>query len=118
MEWYLNVLKNYANFNGRARRKEYWMFVLFNIIISVILSVVQLAIPFVVVITILYSLFILIPSIAVIVRRLHDTGRSGAWFLISFVPLVGSIILLVFMCEDSHGDNGYGANPKTTAAAY
>ncbi|MFB4423190.1 DUF805 domain-containing protein [Streptomyces sp. QL37] len=112
MNWYLAVLKNYAGFGGRARRKEYWMFVLFNFIAAVVLSVLGLAIdsqiPY-----IIYLLAVIIPTIAVVVRRLHDTGRSGWWILISFVPLVGGIILLVFMCtEGAREVNEYGPNPK------
>ncbi|MFJ4842982.1 DUF805 domain-containing protein [Streptomyces sp. NBC_01166] len=112
MNWYLAVLKNYAGFGGRARRKEYWMFVLFNFIIAVVLSLLGLAIdsqiPY-----IIYLLAVIIPTIAVVVRRLHDTGRSGWWILISFVPLVGGIILLVFMClEGVREVNEYGPNPK------
>ncbi|MFG2591624.1 DUF805 domain-containing protein [Streptomyces sp. NPDC048438] len=112
MNWYLAVLKNYAGFGGRARRKEYWMFVLFNFIIAVVLSLLGLAIdsqiPY-----IIYLLAVIIPTIAVVVRRLHDTGRSGWWILISFVPLVGGIILLVFMClEGVREVNEYGSNPK------
>ena len=115
MEWYLKVLKNYVNFDGRARRKEYWMFVLFNFIAAVILSIIEYAIGIEPVLTGLYSLFILLPSLAVTARRLHDTGRSGWWMLISLVPFVGGIILLVFTCLDSEpSENKYGPNPKTT----
>ena len=113
MNWYLKALKNYVNFQGRARRKEYWMFVLFNIIISLILTVVELSANIDPLLTGLYSLFILLPSLAITVRRLHDTGKSGWWILISLIPIVGSIILLVFTCLDSEGnDNHYGSNPK------
>ncbi|MET7368302.1 DUF805 domain-containing protein [Streptomyces sp. NPDC005566] len=117
MSWYLNVLKNYAGFSGRARRKEYWMFALFNVIIAGVLlgigAAIDTQIPY-----IIYILAVIIPSLAVVVRRLHDTGRSGWWFLISFVPLVGGIILLVFMCsEGTHEANEYGANPKLAPQA-
>lgn len=101
MDWYIGVLKNYALFTGRARRKEYWMFVLINMIISAILNVIQAVIgmetPY---ITIIYSLAVLLPSIAVAVRRLHDTERSGWWLLISLIPIVGAIVLIVFMCQN------------------
>ncbi len=124
MNWYLEVLKKYAVFDGRARRKEYWFFVLFNVIISIVLSVVDSAIGFstdagnVGVLGGIYSLAVLIPSIAVTVRRLHDTERSGWWFLIAFVPLVGWIILLVFTLFDgTPGPNKYGADPKGRGAA-
>jgi uncharacterized membrane protein YhaH (DUF805 family) len=113
MQWYLNVLKNYVGFQGRARRKEYWMFFLFNLIISIVLTVVELAVGLESVLTGIYSLAILLPSIAVTARRLHDIGKSGWWMLISLVPIIGAIVLLVFTCLDSEeGENKYGPNPK------
>lgn len=118
MNWYLDVLtKKYAEFSGRARRQEFWMFALFNIIASIVLSIIdQVAIAPAVgapVVGSLYSLAVLIPSIALWVRRLHDTGRSGWWLLIAFVPCVGAIVLLVFAIMDSEpGPNAYGPNPK------
>src|SRR4051812_13975540 len=110
MEWYLKVLKNYVGFQGRARRKEYWMFTLFSIIVSVILSIVENMIGLPAVLTTLYSLAVLLPSLAVSVRRLHDTGRSGWWLLIALIPFIGAIVLLVFVCEDSKENNRYGSN--------
>lgn len=118
MDWYLAVLKKYAVFSGRARRKEYWFFVLFNIIISITLSIIDISIgtgtaegPGI--LSIIYSLAIIIPSLAVSVRRLHDTDRSGWWLLILLIPFIGLIVLLVFMFLDgSPGTNKYGANPK------
>lgn len=112
MEWYLKVLKNYVGFEGRARRKEYWMFVLFNVIASVVLTILGSIIGIKTVLSGIYSLAVLLPSLAVVIRRLHDTGRSGWMILLSLIPLVGSIILLVFMCQDSQDDNKYGPNPK------
>lgn len=118
MKWYLKVLKEYTNFNGRARRTEYWMFTLFNLLI--ILPLIGLDVflmskgilPFPI-LSIIYSLALLLPSIAVMVRRLHDTDRSGWWYFISFVPFVGSLILLFFLIQDGTiGDNQFGANPK------
>ena len=119
MNWYLEVLRKYAVFSGRARRMEYWMFFLFNLIISFLLGIFDGIMG-----TFspeaglgllggLYSLAVLIPSIAVTIRRLHDTGRTGWWFLIIFIPLIGAIVLLVFMVFDSdEGTNAYGPNPK------
>ncbi|MEE8117985.1 MAG: DUF805 domain-containing protein [Gammaproteobacteria bacterium] len=119
MNWYFEVLKKYAVFNGRARRKEYWYFVLFNIIISIVFAVIDSATgSFSAEIGIgllggIYTLAVLIPSIAVQVRRLHDTDRSGWWLLISLIPFIGAIVLLVFMVQDSKPDeNQYGSNPK------
>ncbi|MCW7541731.1 DUF805 domain-containing protein [Aquabacterium sp. A7-Y] len=116
MNWYLEVVRKYATFSGRARRKEYWMFLLFNIIISVVLSVLD-AMLGTMFIGIVYSLAMLIPSIAVSVRRLHDINRSGWWCLIALVPFVGAIVLLVFaVMEGNAGQNEYGADPKAEAA--
>jgi uncharacterized membrane protein YhaH (DUF805 family) len=121
MHWYLQVLKKYQVFKERARRKEYWMFVLFNIIISLILRLVEDLIGIypkegIGVLEGLYGLVVLIPGIAVSVRRLHDTGRSGWWLLIGIVPIIGVIVLFVFMVQDSQpGENQYGPNPKTAA---
>ncbi|MFS0558240.1 DUF805 domain-containing protein [Brevibacillus sp. 179-C9.3 HS] len=114
MQWYLKVLKNYVAFSGRARRTEYWMFTLFSVIISLVLSFIESMIGIPLLLTGIYSLAILLPTLSVIVRRLHDIGKSGWWFLISFIPLIGSIWLLVLMCQESHGDNQYGANPKSS----
>ncbi len=117
MKWYLEVLKKYAVFNGRARRTEYWMFALFNLIIAFVLGIVEVILGSPGVVGILYTLAVIIPSIAVSVRRLHDTERSGWCLLISFVPLIGAIVLLVFMVQDSKpGQNQYGANPKEATA--
>ena len=122
MNWYLEVLRKYAVFGGRARRKEYWMFLLFNILISIALGFVEGMFGLVTelgfgMISIVYSLLLLIPSLAVGVRRLHDTGRSGWWLLIVFVPIVGAIALLVFAVQDSEsGHNEYGPNPKAALA--
>lgn len=117
MNWYLEVLKKYAVFNGRARRAEYWMFFLFNLIIAFVLGFVEGLVGGPGVIGLLYSLAVLIPGIAVSARRLHDTDRSGWWLLIAFVPLIGVIVLLVFMIQDSQsGQNRYGANPKEATA--
>jgi uncharacterized membrane protein YhaH (DUF805 family) len=112
MQWYLKVIKNYVGFQGRARRKEYWMFVLISFIISAVLSIVESIADLSTFLSGLYSLAVLLPSLAVGVRRLHDTGRSGWWLLISLIPLIGTIILIVFMCQDSEEDNTYGQNPK------
>lgn len=113
MEWYLKVLKNYVGFQGRARRKEYWMFALVSLIISIALSIVEVIADLSSILTGLYSLATLLPSLAVGTRRLHDTGRSGWWQLLGLIPLIGAIILIVFMCQDSQKhDNKYGSNPK------
>lgn len=117
MNWYLGVLKKYAEFSGRARRKEYWMFFLFNFIIALVLGVIEGIIGSAGILGIVYALAVLVPSLAVGARRLHDTGRSGWWLLILLVPVIGVIVLLVFMVLDSEsGKNQYGPNPKLAAA--
>ena len=105
MNWYVKVLKQYADFNGRARRKEYWMFVLINFIISMVLSMAGGAIEFPLLSTI-YSLAVLIPSLAVAVRRMHDSNRSG-WFVL--VPLYNLYLAVI---EGTQGSNEYGPDPK------
>jgi uncharacterized membrane protein YhaH (DUF805 family) len=124
MEWYLLVLKRYAEFNGRSRRKEYWMFTLYNIVIFLVLyiagfvtlertgiSMVFFGLAFI------YALAILVPNLAVSVRRLHDIDKSGWWILLAFVPVV-SLALIVLMClEGTPGDNRFGPNPKATVTA-
>lgn len=118
MSWYINVLKNYATFNGRARRREYWMFSLFHMIILAL--ILWLSITFetdvsglTAILSILYILVTLIPHLAVLVRRLHDTNQSGWFYLISFIPFIGPIVLFVFLCKKGTcGDNYYGPDPK------
>jgi len=112
MKHYLKVLQNYANFSGRANREEYWMFVLFNLIFSFAAMALDALLGFPV-LTLLYTLGIIIPSIAVAVRRLHDTNKSGAYILIGFIPLIGGIWLLVLMImEGDRGENDYGPDPN------
>lgn len=117
MEWYVEVLRKYAEFSGRSRRKEYWMFVLINAVIMVGLAVIDEILGSLGVVGVLYSLAVLIPSIAVSVRRLHDTGRSGWWLLINLIPLIGLIILVIFMIQEGeYAANEFGENPKLLAA--
>jgi len=113
VEMYLDILKTkYAAFDGRARRKEYWGFVLINFIISVILGIIGGLIKFSLLGTI-FMIAVLLPSIAIGIRRLHDVGKSGWWLLIAFVPVVGGLYLLYLAVLDSDpGDNEYGPNPK------
>ena len=113
MNGYLATLKKYATFGGRARRSEYWLFVLFSMIIAALLSVVDYLVESPGILAMVFGVAILLPYIAVGVRRMHDTNRSGWWLLITFVPAIGSIWLLVLMVLDSTpGDNLFGANPK------
>lgn len=104
MNWYLGVLRKYAVFDGRAGRKEFWMFMLVHALIGLALKNV----PFWV-----YSVAVLLPTLAVGARRLHDTGRVGWWLLIPCIPLIGPIVLFLMLVEDSHaGTNQYGPNPN------
>ena len=118
MNWYLEVLRKYAVFRGRARRTEFWMFTLVNIAVSMLLAFADSSFGMTVsygvgMLSSLYGLAVLIPSLAVAVRRLHDTGRSGWWWLVSLVPFIGAVVLIIFAAQDSQpGSNKYGPNPK------
>jgi uncharacterized membrane protein YhaH (DUF805 family) len=112
VNWYLAVLKNYVGFSGRARRKEFWMYTLVNIVAMAVLLILGLVVKTSILYA-LYALATLLPGLAVTFRRLHDTGKSAWWLFIALVPLVGSILLLVFTATDSEaGENKYGPNPK------
>lgn len=120
MNWFQLALKKYAQFHGRSRRKEFWYFVLFNILINIVLTIVDMTVGTyydtygIGILSGLFALFILIPGIAVSIRRLHDTGRSGWWLLLGLIPLIGGIVLIVFYAKDSEpGTNQYGPNPKS-----
>jgi len=123
MNWYLAVLKNYAGFSGRARRTEYWMYFLFNILFAIaavildnILGLASETLGYGPIYG-LYALVTFIPSLAVGVRRLHDTGKSGWFLLIALIPLIGSIWLIVVLAtEGVKGPNEYGADPKGQSA--
>lgn len=113
MNYWLGCFTKYATFSGRARRKEYWMFILFNMLVAFGVNIVDAVLGMEGVLAAGYSLAALIPAWAVFTRRMHDIGKSGWWWLIGLVPVVGAIVLLVFMCKDSQpGDNAYGPNPK------
>ena len=119
MSWYLEALKNYAVFSGRSRRKEYWYFVLCNVIVSLVLSGLDALLGTfsfsanLGLLSGIYALAIIIPTLAVSVRRLHDIDRTGWWVLIHLVPVIGSIVLLVFAVLDgTPGENRFGSNPK------
>ena len=119
MKWYLKCLKQYADFSGRARRKEYWMFTLFNVIFSAVLTLLDILFGTfsynlgLGVLSGLYALALLIPGIAACVRRLHDVGKSGWYWFLCIIPFVGAIILLIWECkEGEHGNNAWGENPK------
>ena len=119
MSWYLEALKKYAVFSGRSRRMEYWFFVLFNLIVAFVLALIDMligtfsAVQNIGLLSGIYSLAVLIPTLAVTVRRLHDIDRSGWWILINLIPLIGSIVLLVFsLLPGTPGSNRFGPDPK------
>ena len=113
MNWYLEVLKKYVVFEGRARRKEYWMFILFNVIFVVLASGINPELRGFDIIIIIYLVAMIIPIISVTVRRMHDIGKSGFWIFIRFVPIIGAIWMLILLCtEGQTGENKYGEDPK------
>ena len=129
MEIYLKVLKeNYVNFSGRARRKEFWMFHLFLIIITTICIILDNILgtvvamdfgPFGLIVLpfgwlyFLCGIFHFLPSLSLVVRRLHDVGKSGSWCLIGLIPIIGIVFLIVFLCsEGDKNENKWGLNPK------
>jgi uncharacterized membrane protein YhaH (DUF805 family) len=123
MKWYLQGLRKYAVFSGRARRREYWMFELISTLITFALFAFAVFLgkagyEYFVWLPFAYVLGTAIPSLAKLVRRLHDTNHSGWWFFIGMVPLVGPFILLSFTVKDGdRGDNQYGPDPKALPAA-
>jgi uncharacterized membrane protein YhaH (DUF805 family) len=115
IDWYLKVVRdNYANFSGRARRSEYWYFLLCNLLIAIVLGTLAALLGTIgMVLYIAYALAVIIPSLAVVVRRLHDVGKSGWFYFICLIPVIGSIWLLVLFCtEGDVGPNQYGEDPK------
>tara|TARA_Y100001933_G_scaffold61813_1_gene61992 strand:+ start:138 stop:509 length:372 start_codon:yes stop_codon:yes gene_type:complete len=122
MEWYLKVMRdNYANFNGRARRKEYWMFYLFlflfallaGFVLAILFELGESVATIAAILAVVWYLAHLVPALAVTVRRLHDTGKSGWFYLFAFIPYIGSLIIFIFtVIEGDKGDNKYGPDPK------
>ena len=122
MEWYLKVMRdNYANFNGRARRKEYWMFTLFfllfallaGFVIGILSAVGETVAMIAIIMAVVWYLAHLVPSLAVTVRRLHDTGKRGWFYLLAIIPYIGGLIIFIFtVIEGDKGDNKYGPDPK------
>ena len=120
LSWYFTVLKKYATFTGRAKRAEYWYFVLFSTIASIILTILDaifgtLSPSGTGLLSGIYSLAVFIPALAVGARRLHDIGKSGWWQLIVLIPIIGVILLIVWFATDSKENNQYGKNPKRVA---
>jgi uncharacterized membrane protein YhaH (DUF805 family) len=102
----------YVDFSGRARRSEFWFWILFDALVSIAVTILDSVLGSEQLIYRLTELALFLPGLAVAIRRLHDTGRSGWWILLVFAIIVGWIMLLVWFCQDSEGDNQYGPNPK------
>ncbi|EEZ3504650.1 DUF805 domain-containing protein [Escherichia coli] len=118
MDWYLKVLKNYVGFRGRARRKEYWMFILVNIIFTFVLGLLDKMLGWQRaggegILTTIYGILVFLPWWAVQFRRLHDTDRSAWWALLFLIPFIGWLIIIVFNCQaGTPGENRFGQDPK------
>lgn len=118
MNWFMEAMRKYAQFSGRSRRSEYWYFQLITAVIGIVLLVLTLVTSGVLqaifgILLAVFFLATLIPSIAVLVRRLHDTGKSGWYYFVSLIPVVGGFVLLYFLVTDSEpGQNQYGVSPK------
>lgn len=124
MHWIIGPFKKYAVWQGRAQRAEYWYFVLFTLLANIALTMIDAVAGTLDqqtgygLLSGLFALLVFLPSLAVFVRRLHDTGRSGWWFWLGLIPLIGAIVLLVFMCLDSDPEsNDYGPSPKHSGTA-
>lgn len=118
-----SVLSQYANFSGRARRSEYWWFHVFTVVVVLLLGGLDLALGADGLVYMVggvgLTLGLMVPALAVIVRRLHDTGRSGWWYLVAFIPFIGAIVVLIALATDGQpGDNQYGPSPKSPATRY
>ncbi|WP_058044172.1 DUF805 domain-containing protein [Streptomyces roseifaciens] len=118
MHWYVDVLKKYATFSGRASRPEFWMFTLVSLVISIVLAVIDALLGTGMIIETVYDVAVFLPSLAVSVRRLHDIDRSGWWVLIGLIPIIGLIVLIVFWATAGKPrENAYGPNPQEVPAS-
>ena len=122
MKWWILCMRKYADFSGRARRMEFWMFTLFSSIFTLAAVWIDYSLGTMSkngtgLLSTVFELAILVPTLAVTVRRLHDVGRSGWWYFIGFIPIIGMIWLLVLTVTDGNpGDNPYGPDPKASPA--
>jgi uncharacterized membrane protein YhaH (DUF805 family) len=119
VHWYTDVIRRYADFDGRSGRPEFWWFALWNVAITLVIYIVGIAILGSTtggLLADLYGLLLLLPSLGVEIRRLHDTNKTGWWILIAFIPIVGAIVLIVFFASaGTPGPNKYGPEPTATA---
>lgn len=111
IDWFVKCLKNYANFTGRARRKEYWFFALVQFILLVIAQIIDAILSTDFIFYMIAALALFIPSLAAAVRRLHDIGRSGWWFLIALIPLIGTILLIVWLATETKQETNQWGQP-------
>lgn len=120
MKWFFRVIQKYAVFSGRARRKEYWYFVLFSIIFAIPVLIIDCTLtpriinsrtPIAPILFILYGLFLFLPSLALAVRRLHDISLSGWWILLNWVPVGGTVVFIFMLIPGTKGENEYGPDP-------
>lgn len=111
MDYFIQALKQYADFKGRTTRKEYWMFILFYLIFNIVAALIDNMLV-TEMFSIILGLALFVPSISIAARRLHDTGRSGWWQLISLIPIIGLIVLIVFLAQKGQDDNDYGNKPE------
>lgn len=118
MNWYFEAWKKYAVFGGRSGRQEYWHFVMFNILAYILLSIIAGVVGKIgASLLSLYAVAVFLPGLAASVRRLHDTNRSGWWFLIMAIPAIGPIVLLIFLAQSSQpNENQYGPLPNAVTA--
>jgi uncharacterized membrane protein YhaH (DUF805 family) len=118
MDWFLIAWNRAADFKGRSRRKEYWIFTLFNCLVCIVLMIPYMAFArtgigtFFFILLFSYELASIVPLLSCSVRRLHDIGKSGWWLLIYLIPLVGLILIVFFALDGEPGANEYGPNPK------
>ncbi|WP_406185922.1 DUF805 domain-containing protein [Streptomyces sp. NBC_01006] len=117
MNYYTDVLKKYAVFSGRARRQEFWMFIVFNFAVSIVIGIIDTVIGANSILSGLYSLAVLLPVLGLAARRLHDTDKSAWWLLLYLIPVLGWIVLIVFWATEGNAQpNQYGPNPKAVHA--
>lgn len=116
MDYFIDAFRKYSDFNGIATRKQYWMFILFYIIFSIPLSVIDAFLGFML-LEAIFNLVVLIPSLSIAARRLHDIGRSGWWQILVFIPLLGWIVLIYFLAKGSNEDSEYRTQNSTSTLA-
>lgn len=115
MIYFIGAIKECINFTGRTRRKAFWFYVLFYFVIGITLAISDIILD-TTILSISYGILMLIPTLSICTRRLHDTTRKGWWQLIVLIPYIGLIVLIIFLLQDSHDANDYGQSPKSEEA--